>query len=635
MKTLELFGLNSDEQLGSCELIRVPEILKERSESCFRSAFFSEEGKANCYGPLTMTFAVRQAKDLLLEGCDYSGVDIKLETAGRVLPAIPVQTELIKMLEMPDTLIHVNGKVYKPNSEVYGFQHVYDDAAKCMDKLKQMGFTNETMAIYATPDDITLEINGSALGLEGNNELSSRYYKLTCHIAEIKEIGGKPQKTAIKTILLDTAIPTKRILLPGSIHPVLKRNKVGIGASHFSFGIAAFDEMCSKRHSQQECIQEALNWVKFNEKQLNPVQGIRELLDTISSVVLPDKTRTNAAVTSSVNSATVLASLAPVETKNFIGVFQPLKSEIEAAAAVFKGIPEGIHAFSGGLDKALGRGWTSGGLHIILGNRENGKATMLLQQTVLSENKMPVLYISFEQNMKCFVTNAACLVAGINKSELWQGLSGNTPNSQNVKLALGAAIDKLQTKLSQNLYFSGVEAGRTKFDADEIIQLASMLPEASNKLIVIESVNESDFCGDINTQLQKLKAVALAGNLTIIMSIHTNTPVSKRPNIIEESDLEYLEKFQRFTDTIINLESAKTNMRKFVALIKGQVDPALVSNLEQKAMQLCGGRKLKSDTYSLARIIHNRNGRRDMFLYLYQPDMGRFFDLASVSLSRA
>ncbi len=634
MKTLELFCQDSEEKLGSFDITKVPELLKEHTDSCFRSAFFSEEGKANCYGPLTMTFAVRLAKDLLLEGCDYAGLEIKIESAGRTLPAIPAQNELLKLLEAPDTLINVNGKVFKPNTEVYGFQQVYDDAAKCMDKLKQMGFNNESMAIYATPDDITLEVNGSAIGLEGNMELASRYYKLICYLGEIKEVGGKPQKTSVKTVLLDTAMTSKQILIPGSVHPTLKRNKVGIGASHFSYGIAAFSDDCSKKHTIQECIQEALNWVKFNEKKLNPVAGIRELLDTLTTVVLPDKNKTAAAVSSSVNSATVLAALAPVTAKSYVGVFQPLKAEIEAAAASFKGIATGITAFCPGLDKTLGHGWAHGGLHIILGGRENGKSTMLIQQAVLSENKMPVLYISFEQTLKSFVVNAASLIGGINKSEMFAGLSGAAANSNQVKLALGAAVDKLQTKLSQNLFFSGVEAGRTKFDADEIIQLAAMLPDAPSKLIIIESVCEDDFNGDINAQLQKLKAVAMAGNVTVIMSIHTNAPVSKRPNVIEEADIDYLDKYQRFSDTIINLATEKTNMRRFVALIKGQIDPALVANLEQKAMQLCGGKKLKTDTYSLARVIHNRNGRRDMLLFLYQPDMGRFFDLASVGLSR-
>ena len=118
-------------------------------------------------------------------------------------------------------------------------------------------------------------------------------------------------------------------------------------------------------------------------------------------------------------------------------------------------------------------------------------------------------------------------------------------NAASVKLAFGAAIDRLQTKLSQNLFFSGVETGRTKFDADEIIQLASMLPEAVNKLVIIDSVGEEDF-DNVNSQLQKLKAVALAGNMTVLMSIHTSCDSSKSPNLIYDDDLGFLAKYDRF-----------------------------------------------------------------------------------------
>ena len=212
------------------------------------------------------------------------------------------------------------------------------------------------------------------------------------------------------------------------------------------------------------------------------------------------------------------------------------------------------------------------------------------------------------------------------------GLVG--PNANQVKGALSAAVDKLQAKLSQNLYFSGIEAGRVKFEADDILQLADMLPEAASKMIVIESISEDDLGENAPAQLQKLKAAAAANNYSILMSIHTKNSQVKRPNIIEESDIDCLGKYQRFSDTIINLETEKTNLRKFVALVKGQVDAALVANLEQKALQLCGGKKLKTDSYCFSRVIHNRNGKRDMILFLYQPDMGRFFELATVPLSR-
>ena len=571
---------------------------------------------------------------MLLEGCEYQGLEVKLETAGKLLPAIPAHSELQKLLEAPDTIVHVNGHIYKPNTEVFGFQQVYDDSVKCIDGLKKLGFNNESMAIYATPDDITVEVSPSAIGLEGNSELSSRYYRLLCHLADIKEVGGKPQKTDVKTILLNSVLPEGKILLPGSPHPTLRRVKVGVGASHFAYGIAAFSDTCGKKRSKDECIQEVLNWLKFIDKELPAVKGIRELLDTLPNIALPGKSNKSQMVQPAASAASAASSSTQSSgsAKSFIGVFQSLKSELEDSKNDFKDIPQGVTAFSTGLDKILGHGWSIGGLHLIIGGREQGKAAFVLQQAILSENKIPVLYVSYEQTLKNFVMNTACLIGGINKSEMMAGLVG--PNANQVKGALSAAVDKLQAKLSQNLYFSGIEAGRVKFEADDILQLADMLPEAASKMIVIESISEDDLGENAPAQLQKLKAAAAANNYSILMSIHTKNSQVKRPNIIEESDIDCLGKYQRFSDTIINLETEKTNLRKFVALVKGQVDAALVANLEQKALQLCGGKKLKTDSYCFSRVIHNRNGKRDMILFLYQPDMGRFFELATVPLSR-
>lgn len=632
VKTLELITLNPEEQTEVCELTRIPEILKGHSNSCFRGPFFSDGEKINCFGPMTVSFEIRTAKDLLLEGCEYQGLEIKLETGGHVLPALPAYSELEKLLDSLDTIVHINGHIYKPNSEVFGFQQVYDDAVKFIDNLKKLGFTNETMAIYATPNDITVEINGSAFGIEGNSELSSRYYKLLCYLAEIKEGNGKPQKTTIKTVLLNTVLPKSKILLPGSIHPIMKRVKVAVGASHFAYGIAAFSDTCGKKRTPDECIKEALNWLKFLEREQTPVSGIRELLDNLPRISQPNKA-SKITVAKSSTAQSTKDTPSSNTSKNFIGVFQSLKSELEAAKNDFINFTNGVPAFNVGLDKTLGKGWAIGGIHIILGNREKGKASLLLQQAIISENKMPVLYISFDQNIKNFVFNAASLIGGLNKSEILSALSGT--NADKTKMILGTAIDKLQNKLSQNLFFSGVEAGRTKFDADEILELTTMLPEAPRKLVIIESVSEDDFKDSPNTQLQKLKSAALANNLTVLISIHVNEEISKHPNFIEDSDIDYLAKYQRFSDTIIDLVTDRSNLRKFVALVKGQVDTALVNSLEQKALQFSGGKRLKNDTYSFLRLIHNRNGKRDLMLFLYQPDMGKFFELATVPLARS
>jgi hypothetical protein len=81
--------------------------------------------------------------------------------------------------------------------------------------------------------------------------------------------------------------------------------------------------------------------------------------------------------------------------------------------------------------------------------------------------------------------------------------------------------------------------------------------------------------------------------------------------------------------------SEKVNLRRFVAMLKGQIDAQVVSSLEQRALQLAGGKRFKTDTYSLLRLLHSRNGRRDTLLYLYQPDLVRLFELASIAMTRS
>lgn len=630
MKTLELYQRDFNNGRESCELERVPEFLKEHSDGCLRSCFFSDEGKQDCFGPMTLVFAVRTAKDLLLEGCEYQGLEIKLETAGKILPQLPAASELSRLLEASDTLVYVNGQAFKPNNEVFGFQQVYDDSVKCIENLKKIGFNQESMAIFATPDDISVEINGSALGLEGNSELSSRYYKLLCHLASIKDVAGKPQKTDVKTILLNTVFPDAKILVPGALHPTMRRPKVGVGPSHFAYGIAAFSDFCGKKRKVEECLQETFTWLKFLQKQLPAVEGVRQLLDELPEIPAPGK----ASVTK--KQGKVAATVAPLVVAQSVNtVFQPLKAELDAAAAGFKVIPDGLKSFSPGFDKALGKGWSLNGIHIIAGNREVGKSTMLIQQALLAESKIPVLFISFEQNLRGFIASAAGIMNGINRTEVLGSLAVPGTVGDQVRLTFGAAIDRLQTKLSNNLFFSGIETGRTTLEADEIAQLASMLPPAQNKLVIIDAACESDFNGGVAAQLHKLRNVATENGLTVIISLHTSGEMLKRPNIIDEPDMVLLDKYQRYTDTIVNVTTEKANLRKFVAMIKGQVDPILLGSLEQKSLQLCGGKRLKGDTYTLVRFIHNRNSRRDMLLFLYQPDTGKFFELATVPLSRA
>ncbi|EKD82396.1 MAG: hypothetical protein ACD_39C01325G0001, partial [uncultured bacterium] len=183
-----------------------------------------------------------------------------------------------------DCLILINGHQYKPATEVFNFQQVYDDSVKCIEALKRLGIPQETMAIYATPEEISLEIHAGVLGLEGSPDLDQSYYRLLGAVADIKDAGGRALKSSIRTVVANSCQKDYKVLLPGSNHPALHRPRVSVGASHFAYGIAAFSDFCSKKRTPQESLQETLNWVKFVQTPLPPVSG---LADKIRQLPLP------------------------------------------------------------------------------------------------------------------------------------------------------------------------------------------------------------------------------------------------------------------------------------------------------------------------------------------------------------
>ena len=90
-----------------------------------------------------------------------------------------------------------------------------------------------------------------------------------------------------------------------------------------------------------------------------------------------------------------------------------------------------------------------------------------------------------------------------------------------------------------------------------------------------------------------MREIATAGRLTIIIAVHSQVICDQRPHFIEDKDIELLDRYQRHTDSIIVMHSEKVNLRRFVAMIKGQIDAQLVGSLEQKALQLAGNKRLK------------------------------------------
>lgn len=599
------------------EISRVPELLKAYPDGTSRSVFFRNDQNSGLYGPFVMVFSIRRASDILLENCIYQGMEIQIEVSGKKLPQLPSYTELSRILQSENVLIHINGSVFKPSGEVFGFQQVYDDSVKCIDTLKRMGLAQETFSIYATPEDITIEVHPGPLGLEGRPDMADLYFRLLCHTAEIREQNGRPAKTSIKTVLLQSCSEKFRVLLPGSTHPVLHRPRVNVGASHFAYGIAAFSDYCGRKRSLQECLQETFNWVKFVQSDLPAVPGIVEKLAQLPAV----------------SSAPEKGSLQKNVAAAVGGDFQPLRKKIEDFSASIVEVPSAIKCFAPVLGKALGGGWNTGGLHFITGPRESGKAVFMMQQALNCGLSGPVLYVSLEHSLREFVLRCSASSGAFNLGDAVNLLHSGGDSAVEAKKFIMAGIGKAVSRFGDKFYFSGSEANRERFDGGEILQLADMIPQTSSGMIFIESV-EFDELEDLSV-LTNLRNAASARGLTIWLSVHVPAWDLKRPHFIEGEDHVILKRFQRFADSIITINSEKTNLRKFVAMVKGQIDAQLVGSLEQKALQLAGGKRYKSDTSSFARVIHTRSGRRELVLMMLQPDSGRFFELASLPLQRS
>ncbi|MBU1109149.1 MAG: DNA repair protein RadA [Candidatus Riflebacteria bacterium] len=606
------------------DLTRVPEFVKSCPDGAYRSLFFSSEEANVLYGPMVVAFSIRKARDLLFEGCDYAGIELQLEVGGRRLPQLPVMSELERLVAAEDCLILINGNPYKPATEVFGFQQVYDDSVKCIEALKRLGIPQETMAIYATPEEISLEIHPGVLGLEGCEDLDQVYYRLLGAIADIKDGDGRPLKSSIRTVIAQSCHKDYRVLLPGSNHPTLHRPRVSVGASHFAYGIAAFSDYCSKKRTPHESLQETLNWVKFVQTKLPPIPGLAEKIRQRPLPPWPGSDKKGARAAGSAKSSA---------GKAFSGRFQPLKTEISESMVRLKEQPKTVPSISAGLDKALGGGWTSGALHLLVGSRETGKGSLLMQQALLAQKNMPVLYISYEHGLREFATRAAAVTGVINLPDMLAQMQVSA-NAEHARKAYGAALEKFADGISENLFFSGIDANRGEFSATDIQQLVAMLPGDSEKLVLVESVNDAVLAEDFAGNMRMLRDLASTGNTTVIMSVHAEVKCGKRPHFIEEDDMALLARYQRYCDSLLVMFSEKVNLRRFVAMLKGQIDAQLVGSLEQRALQLAGGKRFKTDSYSLLRLLHSRTGRRELLLYLYQPDLIRFFELAGVAMGR-
>ncbi len=620
-RLIDLFHSEVENGKQSTDLTRVAEFLKNYPDGASRSVFMTSEGAGGRFGPMLLVFSVRKARDILLEGCEYQGVNLQIEIGGRCLPQLPVVAEIEKLLEKEDTLILVDGNRYKPMTEVYGFQQVYDDSVKCIDALKKLGIAQETMAIYATPEEISIEIHAGPLGLEGSDDLNADYYRLLCYLGEIKESNGKPVKTGIKTLLLNSCDSAFSILLPGSNHSTLHRPRVNVGASHFAYGIAAFSDFCGKKRTQQECLQETVNWIKFIQTELPPIVGLAGKIRQLPTLPEPGQARGTG--------RTALASAGSS------GRFQPFKAEIAELGADLAAPSRSLPAISSALGKALGGGWSSGGVHLLVGRRESGKAAMLMRQALGVQNQAAVLFVSYEHTLREFSLRVAANAGNFSLSEMLGQLPVPGAPGEHARKSFSASFEKLHGHLSENFYFVGSELNGGAFDLEAVRQFLGMIKAEGEKLVILESVDYQSLVAGNCAALVELNSLAHECEATVIVSVQHQLSVGKRPHFIEDDDYCLLNDLQKYSDSIVVMHTERTNLRRFVAMVKGQVDAQLVASLEQKALQLAGGKRLKTDSFGIVRLIHTRSGVRELILYLYQADLARFFELAAIPLQRA
>ncbi|HNV71717.1 MAG TPA: hypothetical protein PKO06_18575, partial [Candidatus Ozemobacteraceae bacterium] len=262
--------------------------LKAMTEGLYRSAYFfdssespesvqqaiSEEAIA-LSGPMVAVHAIRRASDLLLEECGYDGMDLYLEVEGKRVPELPGRDDLLELFTKDYTHIVVDGKPYRPNQEVFGFQAVYDDTTRFVEQLKSLGIGSDALYMLATPDEIAVEIHPGVFGGGSHRQLGRMYRALMGRIAGIKRGERRLMKTTDRTIVPELALATAAILVPGSIHPGLHRPKVGVSQSHFAYGPAAFSDYCGKKRTLDECLKEVRTWIKFLESTKEPIQKLK------------------------------------------------------------------------------------------------------------------------------------------------------------------------------------------------------------------------------------------------------------------------------------------------------------------------------------------------------------------------
>ncbi|MBF0408617.1 MAG: hypothetical protein HQM10_14805 [Candidatus Riflebacteria bacterium] len=598
-------------------LMRYPYFLSQADSSVENiDQLFSDirNGKKEVSGPFTIVHRTRSASDLLFEECDYEGISIGLETDGRKLPELPSRSEIESLLGKEKTFIVVDGRQYRPNTEVFGFQNVYDDTVKTIDGLKLLGVPNDGICLFATPEEICIEVHPLLFGIDVSRELAAKYKSLLIKLTGIKSGDRRWLKTYDKTVLIESSDPNFELLVPGSAHPRLHRPKVSVGQSHFAYGPAAFSDYCGKKRTQEETLKEFKSWLKFIETSFEPSPKLVEAVAELEKSS-PDLTK-----------AVTKPSAAGRE-----GGFKPFAEEISLVADEFPLADTVIPSPFQELNKSLGGGFASKSLNVIYGSREEGKASFLLSVALSAVQKYNVLFLSGDMTQKEFGSRILARFKKMTNSDFSAkaGLPGNELNELRKKYS--ESLSEILKTLSQNLYFRGADSTISSSDVSQITELVKLLPSDRKNLVFIDGISSnyagSDFFSELKTQ-------ALQKDIVFFVSVHTDGLPTQRAHLIEGTDLELLSKCQKHSDAAIVLQSDRTNLQRFLTFAQGKVDPAVAQKIEGSMLK-SAGEKRRFDTYSLLRIIHARNGFRQMILYYYQRDLFRFFEGPAMPVSRA
>lgn len=610
----------------------LPELLKAHPAGLFRAPYFIPDGTDEAgaqtgfdagslplEGPFLISHSIRRAADLLLEDCSYEGLTFGLEVDGKRLPELPSHAELQSLLERENTLVIVDQRSFRPGADVFGFDQVYNDAVKFIDGLKTLGITADAMAIYATPDEIAIEVHPGVFGSAGDPSLARRHALVLMHLAGIRRNRGRLQKTWNRTVRLETTSLRGAVLVPGTNHPTLHRPKVGVGPSHFAYGPAAFSDFCGKKRPIDDCLKELRVWLKFLETPRDPLPAIASLVERLEGEI-PVESEAHPTAT-------------PPGRENTGGGLVPLAQDLRRPEAHLL-VPGTLPTPWSEMNKALAGGFAPRGLHLITGNREEGKASFLLSLALAAAAKRTVLFLSREQTLPEITGR---LLAHLRKTPAtdWAprtmvpGVEGEATRKK-----VQDAIGDLARSISPNLYFRGSDSSLRLFDLDELGELVKMLPGGSaNEPVVVlfEGFHPAEATPDF---IRRLRTASVSRNWTTIFGLHTALPPLARPQFIEGSDLEVLAGYHGAADTILQLQSEKINLKKFLAMAQGKVDPALVEKLEAKFTQSAGGDRRRQDTFTLARLLHSRWGNRSAILYLFQREYGLFWEGPAMPLGR-